>query len=118
MRRSWLAGRLRRRSGTRKGDMRVHASVAILLAAWSHLPAEGSRESGQPPPPPVVAPIPPILRDYTPVNAERLKHPADGDWLMVRRTYDGWGSSPLDKISPATTGRPPPIRSLPTRGTD
>ena len=94
--------------------MRVHASVAILLAAWSHLPAEGSRESGQPPPPPVAAPMPPILRDYTPVNAERLKHPADGDWLMVRRTYDGWGYSPLDKISPANVRRLQPIWSFST----
>lgn len=24
----------------------------------------------------------------------------DGEWLMVRRTYDGWGYSPLDQINP------------------
>ena len=30
-----------------------------------------------------------------------LGHPTDGDWPMVRRTYDGWGYSPLDEITPA-----------------
>src|SRR5947208_903033 len=51
---------------------------------------------------------------YRPVTAERLKHPADGDWLMVRRTYDGWGYSPLDKISPANVRRLQPIWSFST----
>ena len=43
------------------------------------------------------APVPPVLQNYKPVTAERLKKPEDGDWLMVRRTYDGWGYSPLDR---------------------
>src|SRR5207244_13475013 len=94
--------------------MRGLACVAILLAAWSRLPAEASRESGQPPPPPVVAPMPSILRDYTPVTAERLKHPADADWLMVRRTYNGWGYSPLDTISPTNVARLQPVWSFST----
>ena len=41
-------------------------------------------------------PMPAILQNYKPVTAERLKKPEDGDWLMIRRTYDGWGYSPLD----------------------
>ena len=32
-------------------------------------------------------------------SAERLKNPADGDWPMFRRTYDGWGYSPLSQIN-------------------
>jgi len=36
------------------------------------------------------------------VTAERLKQPEDSDWLMVRRTYDGWGYSPLAQITPDT----------------
>ena len=59
----------------------------------------------QPPPPPVVAPMPAILKAYSPVTDERLKNPADGDWLMIRRTYDGWGYSPLDQITPANVSR-------------
>src|SRR5205085_8966564 len=26
-------------------------------------------------------------------------------WLMIRRTYDGWGYSPLDQITPANVAR-------------
>ncbi len=37
--------------------------------------------------------------DYAPVTDERLRSPADGDWLMYRRTYDSWGYSPLDQIT-------------------
>jgi alcohol dehydrogenase (cytochrome c) len=29
-----------------------------------------------------------------------LQSPADGDWLMWRRTLDGWGHSPLEQITP------------------
>jgi alcohol dehydrogenase (cytochrome c) len=35
----------------------------------------------------------------TPVTDDMLKNPDDGDWLMWRRTYDGWGYSPLDQIN-------------------
>jgi alcohol dehydrogenase (cytochrome c) len=59
--------------------------------------------------PAVEAPMPAVLKNYQPVTAERLLKPADGDWLMVRRTYDGWGYSPLDKITPANVGRLKPV---------
>ena len=35
----------------------------------------------------------------TPVTDETLRNPPAGDWLMWRRTYDGWGYSPLDQIN-------------------
>src|SRR5665213_4633541 len=38
-------------------------------------------------------------RDYKAVTAERLTTPDDGDWTMIRRTYDGWGYSPLTQIT-------------------
>jgi alcohol dehydrogenase (cytochrome c) len=44
------------------------------------------------------APARVIIPDYQPVTAERLKNPGDADWLMIRRTYDGWGYSPLKSI--------------------
>jgi alcohol dehydrogenase (cytochrome c) len=59
----------------------------------------------QPPLPPLVVPMPEILKAYAPVTAERLARPADGEWPMVRRTYDGWGYSPLDQITPANVGQ-------------
>jgi len=36
--------------------------------------------------------------DYQTVTSERLEKPADGEWLLYRRTYDSWGYSPLDEI--------------------
>jgi alcohol dehydrogenase (cytochrome c) len=54
------------------------------------------------------------LQRYRPVTSERLLKPGDGDWLMVRRTYDGWGYSPLAEITPANVGRLQPVWSLPT----
>ncbi len=35
---------------------------------------------------------------YTPVTEAMLEHPADGDWLMFRRNYQGWSFSPLQQI--------------------
>jgi alcohol dehydrogenase (cytochrome c) len=49
-------------------------------------------------------PMPDVLARYTPVTAERLKNPEDGNWLLFRRTYDGWGYSPLSQITPANVG--------------
>ena len=43
--------------------------------------------------------MPEILKQYQPIPAERLKNPPDGDWPMIRRTYDGWGYSPLTQIT-------------------
>ena len=39
--------------------------------------------------------------EYRSVTSERLRNPDVGEWLMVRRTYDGWGYSPLTQITPA-----------------
>jgi alcohol dehydrogenase (cytochrome c) len=58
---------------------------------------------------PAPLPVPSILQDYKPVTTERLKKPDDGDWLMVRRTYDGWGYSPLAQITPANVARLQPV---------
>ena len=35
---------------------------------------------------------------FEPVTDALLQDPAPGDWLMWRRTLDGWGYSPLDQI--------------------
>jgi alcohol dehydrogenase (cytochrome c) len=39
------------------------------------------------------------LAKLTPVTDATLKDPPAADWLMWRRTYDGWGYSPLDQIN-------------------
>ena len=49
--------------------------------------------------------LPPVLRDYAPVTAARLLNPEPGNWLMIRGTYNGWGYSPLEQITPANVSR-------------
>jgi alcohol dehydrogenase (cytochrome c) len=56
----------------------------------------------------------PLLRNYPAVSAARLKHPAPEEWLMTRRTYDGWGYSPLDKIDTGNVKRLTPVWTLST----
>src|SRR6185369_2444438 len=59
-------------------------------------------------------PMPQVLQKYSTVTVDRLKRPADGDWLMVRRTYDGWGFSPLWQITPDNAPRLEPVWSFST----
>jgi len=40
----------------------------------------------------------------TTVTDEMLLNPPDADWLMWRRTYNGWGYSPLDQINRDNVG--------------
>ncbi len=82
--------------------------VAALVPAFLLPTASGQQKGGgkgkgkqQGPPPP----MPEILQNYQSVTAERLLKPEDGDWLMIRRTYDGWGYSPLDQITPENVAR-------------
>ena len=46
-----------------------------------------------------------VLKNYRPVTSDRLLKPADADWPMIRRTYDGWGYSPLSQISTANVAK-------------
>ena len=41
---------------------------------------------------------------FVPVTDAMLEHPAPGDWLMWRRTQNGWGYSPLDQIDRNNVG--------------
>src|SRR5438105_4646222 len=38
-------------------------------------------------------------KNLKPVTSETLRSPPAADWLMWRRTYDGFGYSPLDQIN-------------------
>ena len=55
-----------------------------------------------------------VLQEYQPVSSDRLSQPADADWLMIRRTYDGWGYSPLHQITPANVARLQPVWTFAT----
>jgi alcohol dehydrogenase (cytochrome c) len=45
------------------------------------------------------------LKTIRPVTDEVLQNPPPADWLHWRRTYDGWGYSPLDQINRQTVGQ-------------
>jgi len=58
------------------------AALSLLLLSGNAYAQEGTR-----------------LDSYTSVTDETLLNPSDGDWLHWRRTYDGWGYSPLEQIN-------------------
>jgi len=45
------------------------------------------------------------IKNYVPVTDEMLRNPPDGDWLMFRRTYNGWSYSPLKEINTDNVGK-------------
>ncbi len=78
------------------------AALALSAVVVAQRPAP-------PPPPAPPLPMPAILKAYPPVTAARLATPADHEWLMIRRTYDGWGYSPLEQITTANVARLRPV---------
>jgi PQQ-dependent dehydrogenase (methanol/ethanol family) len=44
-------------------------------------------------------------RAFVPVTDAMLKNPAPGDWLMWRRTLNGWGYSPLEQVNKQNVAR-------------
>ena len=64
-----------------------------------------------------VAALAPALaqeRAYRPVTQERLLSPEPENWLMYRRTYDGWGYSPLDAIDTSNVASLEPVWTFST----
>src|SRR5262245_6839186 len=97
--------------------MVLTAAVAALLgvtltAAWR------TSQAASPQAPPTPPPMPAILKAYSAVTADRLKGPDPGEWLMVRRTYDGWNYSPLDQITPGNVTRLQPLWVFATGATN
>jgi alcohol dehydrogenase (cytochrome c) len=91
----------------------MFSAIAVVLAFCA---ATASAQQPLPPlpTPNTPAPVPPILQSYKPVTAERLKQPEDGNWLLYRRTYDGWGYSPLSQVTTENVARLKPVWTLQT----
>jgi alcohol dehydrogenase (cytochrome c) len=70
--------------------------IALVVTLAAQQPAPSPAAQAQPSAPP---PMPAVLQNYRSVTADRLKKPENADWLMARRTYDGWGYSPLSQIT-------------------
>jgi alcohol dehydrogenase (cytochrome c) len=77
------------------------AGAAGLAAAFASVVV-----TGQPP------------RAYTRVTDQRLLDPEPANWLMYRRTYDGWGYSPLARIDRANVAGLVPAWTFSTGVTD
>lgn len=63
--------------------MRIKWIAPLALAAMIGVPAAVSAQA----------------TEFVPVTDEVLANPADGDWLMWRRTLNSWGYSPLNSIT-------------------
>src|SRR5580765_4929468 len=55
----------------------------------------------------------PQTAGFPPVTDQMLENPDPADWLMWRRTLNGWGYSPLKEIDRANVGK---LRLVWTRG--
>ena len=62
--------------------------VSVLVVSWL---APGTMTAQEP-------------SDLIPVTDAMLQSPSPDDWLMWRRTLDGWGYSPLDQINRENVG--------------
>ncbi|HEX6442325.1 MAG TPA: PQQ-dependent dehydrogenase, methanol/ethanol family [Stellaceae bacterium] len=86
-------------------------ALALMLSA---APTMAQKPLPPLPTPDTPPPVPAILQSYNPVTAERLTKPEDGDWLQYRRTYDGWGYSPLAQINAGNVAKLKPVWMLST----
>jgi alcohol dehydrogenase (cytochrome c) len=93
---------------------RLLAVASVVVLALSAGAAMAQQALPPLPKPEGEPPVQPILQKYKPVTAERLKKPEDGDWLQYRRTYDGWGYSPLAQINRGNVARLKPVWSMAT----
>ena len=98
-----IRGRCRSRAFLHAAPHAQPGCTATVQQPSPPAPAGGQGELFAPPP------MPEILKQYQPISADRLKTPADGDWPMIRRTYDGWGYSPLSQIDTGNVKRLEPV---------
>jgi len=112
----------------RKGTWRLATGAALTLGLLGSSALAQQPAPNPPPAPPaapspmppngdaVAAPVPlaPVLASYKSVTGDQLSKPGDGDWLMFRRTYDGWGYSPLNQITAQNAARLHPVWSMAT----
>ncbi|HVZ27426.1 MAG TPA: PQQ-binding-like beta-propeller repeat protein [Rhizomicrobium sp.] len=91
-------------------DVRINsvANGQLVAQVVSGAPAGGAPQGGQqaaargprgPGAMPLGWTVQGTIKNYHDVTDDNLVHPADGDWLMGRRTYAGWSYSPLTQIN-------------------
>ena len=84
------------REGNNRDASRQHLDIQVLDSN-GHLPSllllPGAATQAQ------QALVANPTQKMRPVTDEMLLDPDPSDWLMWRRTYNGWGYSPLDQIN-------------------
>jgi alcohol dehydrogenase (cytochrome c) len=74
-------------------------AASALILALTAVSGTAQKPLAPLPTPDTPPPVPAVLQTYKRVTAAQLTKPGDGDWLQYRRTYDGWGYSPLAQIN-------------------
>jgi alcohol dehydrogenase (cytochrome c) len=93
-------------------------AMATSTAPRAQQPALPTRGGGPGSEEFVPMPLPEVLKQYRPVSTDRLSAPADGEWPMIRRTYDGWGFSPLAQVTVDNVNRLEPVWGFSTSATN
>ena len=92
--------RLTTTTAARIGDIGMRQAPPALGAALPALPPRAAQAAG---PNATQGPTGLMLKgdiqNYVPVTDDMLRNPPAGDWLMVRRNYQGWSYSPLTQIT-------------------
>jgi alcohol dehydrogenase (cytochrome c) len=74
--------------------------AAIAPPSEGKMAAAEARARREAPPPAQGLTVKGTVKNYIDVTDDMLKNPADGEWLMYRRNYQGWSFSPLKQITP------------------
>ena len=99
---------LNKDSDVRIGTIANGQAVAqVITGAGAAAPAAGApaARGGRAQAPGLSFPLPlglvvqGTVKNYQDITDELMVHPSDGDWLMGRRTYQGWSYSPLTQIN-------------------
>ena len=94
------------RNGVAAGERPLLAASGAAIGGGDALPPADAPPAR---PTPAAGPAPELdwqgeVAGFRPVTDALLRDPPPGDWLNFRRTYDGWGYSPLDEITAANVG--------------
>ena len=90
----------------------IASALPVILAGGCTGMSSESKTAAMAPAPRAKATAAPT--DYAPVTDQRLVNPEPENWLMYRRTYDGWGYSPLEQVTPANAAALVPVWTFST----
>jgi alcohol dehydrogenase (cytochrome c) len=90
----------------------IASALPVMLAGGCTGMSSESKTAAMAPAPRAKATAAPT--SYAPVTDQRLVNPEPENWLMYRRTYDGWGYSPLEQVTTANAATLVPVWTFST----